>query len=93
MSMVEPTRVTRFKHTDVDPEDTMFEITAGYQTSAPKGGCGSPGCNCSPGHWICITNALKNGTITGKTLHFASRKDLLEYMKEHGMVSKRIKRR
>jgi hypothetical protein len=83
-------KIETWKHTGVKPDGTFknepgaVETTAKTIVSVPRGGCGSPGCNCSPGHWISITKARTSaGVITGKTMHFKSRKDLLEYAKEN----------
>ncbi len=83
---------TPWKHTGVKPDGTFknkpgaVNVKKGVTISAPRGGCGMLGCNCSPGHWIVISNGrTKAGVLTGKTIHFDTRKELLEYMKRHGI--------
>jgi hypothetical protein len=56
----------------------MIEVKGGQTRSAPEGGCGNEGCDCSPGHWI--TWALPrrpDGTVIGYTVRFRSRARLL----------------
>ena len=45
--------------------------------SSPEGGCGSPGCSCSPGHWITkLFPRTSEGVVAGYTAHFQNRADL-----------------
>lgn len=94
--MITPILITTFKHTGVLKDGTFKDepgavnINAGNSISAPKGGCGMDGCNCSPGHWLVIGNGLSaKGVISGKTLYFVSRKDLLMYIKENKIKLRR----
>jgi hypothetical protein len=89
---LKPIRIEPYRWTGVNRDGTFkneagaVKTKKGVTTSAPAGGCGSYGCNCSPGHWISLGNArTKTGVVSGKTLYFKSRKDLLEYMKEHNL--------
>ena len=48
-----------------------------YIRSAVDGGCGNPGCACSPGHWLTKTfPRTENGTVVGYTARFPSREAL-----------------
>ena len=95
--MATPINTKTFRHEGVNPDGTFKNEPGAVNTkahvgiSAPGGGCDMKGCGCSPGHWIVIGNGrTKSGVVSGKTLSFASRKDLLEYMKENKIkVSKR----
>lgn len=87
--MTTPIKTETFRHTGVKKDGTLendlgsVETKAWNAISAPKGGCGSPGCDCSPGHWLVIVKArTAKGVVTGKTLYFATRKDLLAYVQE-----------
>ena len=43
----------------------------GRSANTDKGGCGSPGCNCSPGHWVNISNGK-----FGLCAHFESKHEM-----------------
>lgn len=52
-------------------------IDGGVRRSAPQGGCGAPGCACSPGHWISVIQPRsEDGVVAGYTAHFSSREEL-----------------
>jgi len=49
--------------------------------SHPDGGCGMPGCECSPGHWISVAlPRTEDGVVRGVTFKFNSREELEEYL-------------
>ena len=52
------------------PEGAV-NISGGISFSHPAGGCGSPGCKCSPGWWISIALPVDSaGLVRGLTLTF-----------------------
>jgi hypothetical protein len=75
-------KITHFSHTGVAPDGTLaaggaVEVIGGVRYSAPEGGCGMPGCHCSPGHWLSITcPRTEDGVVSGYTAHFDSRREL-----------------
>jgi hypothetical protein len=53
--------------------------------SAPSGGCGLEGCNCSPGHYIAVLlPRTEDGVVLGATFTFKSRTELLKYLQLFG---------
>lgn len=76
-------KITHFVHTDVSPDGlvptggaVVVDGRVGY--SAPDGGCGSEGCNCSPGHWFSkVHPRTPDGVVFGYTAHFSSREEML----------------
>jgi hypothetical protein len=75
-------KITHFIHTDVLPDGRLptggaVEVNGQVAYSAPGGGCGSAGCNCSPGHWISKVHArTSDGVVFGYQVSFDSRKEL-----------------
>lgn len=71
-----------FVHTGVDPDGNVEEggnvrVDGAYFQSPPEGGCGSPGCTCSPGHWVTkIFPRTSEGIVAGYTAHFRDRAEL-----------------
>lgn len=75
-----------FKQVNVAPNGTFtdgrlgaIKTAGGVTMSDISGGCGMGNCNCSPGHWICITQPLKNGIVEGVTIYFNNRRELEIY--------------
>lgn len=57
--------------------------------SAEKGGCGAPGCNCSPGHWISVfLPRTRGGIVEGIEVSFDSKDEMDEFMKFRQMLCK-----
>jgi len=55
----------------------LVDVHGSISKSAPGGGCGNDGCECSPGHWICITNPrTESGAVLGYTVFFGTRRKL-----------------
>jgi len=89
---ITPIKVETFTHTGVK-EDGTFENQRGaigtkakVTFSAPRGGCGVTGCNCSPGQWVCFsTGRTDTGNVAVTTLWFNSRKELLKFGKENNL--------
>jgi hypothetical protein len=60
------------------PTGGMIGVRGGQTRSAPEGGCGNEGCDCSPGHWITWSlPGRPDGTVLGYTVRFRSRARLL----------------
>lgn len=62
----------------VAEDGSVLPLFGSRLMSHPEGGCGDPGCNCSPGHWI-VKNYPRtaDGIVAGFHAKFDSR-DLLE---------------
>jgi len=80
-------RIETFIHKGVKKDGTFkgdlgsVEVDGGISISDVHGGCGSPGCKCSPGHWICYSMPRdKSGVVRGCTIWFDSREELLDYL-------------
>lgn len=83
-------RIITFSYKNVTPEGIIpgeagsVCVTGRTLLSHPEGGCGAPGCNCSPGHWINVVNPrTPDGVVAGFTIYFDSRKSLENYLKKN----------
>lgn len=75
-------KVHKFKHVNVAPNGKVkgggaVGVVREVSLSESNGGCGLDGCNCSDGHWICISEGRDSSaeTVQGCTIRF---KDSLE---------------
>lgn len=74
--------ITHFSTTGVAPDGRVdgggaVNVEGSTRYSAPEGGCGSRGCNCSPGHWLSVIEPrTPDGVVAGYTAHFDSRAEL-----------------
>ena len=49
--------------------------------SQPNGGCDLPGCNCSEGHWLCISlPRSSNGVVSGVTIKCDNKIQLIQLL-------------
>ncbi|MHC4463628.1 MAG: hypothetical protein ACYS30_19690 [Planctomycetota bacterium] len=80
-------RTHHFKHIDVNKDGTCksggaVETKGVVRLSSRGGGCTLNKCNCSPGHWICVTLPRTNkGVVEGVTLYFDNEKQLTTFAK------------
>lgn len=88
--MIGEPEVTTYKLKNVSKAG-VFEDHSGsidpsgkIRLSASKGGCGSKGCNCAPGHWINVSlPRTKKGIVRGMNLKFNTRKELNDYLSKN----------
>lgn len=80
-------KINHFKHTGVSPDGKIAGggavTTKGrVSKSAEEGGCGSKGCNCSPGHWIsfCLPRT-EDGIVEGVSIHFDNKEEMDWFIK------------
>lgn len=75
-------KIKHFVHTGVSPDGLVpsggaVEVNGRVIESDIKGGCGSKGCPCSPGHWIAtVLPRTEDGVVFGYTAYFDSRQEL-----------------
>lgn len=75
-------KIRHFTHTGVLPDGRVptggaVEVNGRVIQSDIKGGCGSKGCSCSPGHWISVVHPrTDDGVVFGYTVYFDSRQEL-----------------
>ena len=83
-----------YRHENVLPDGTFSdrggavhtEPTTSMSYDSPRGGCGSPHCSCSPGHWISICNGrTDDGVVEGCTFHFDNKDEMDQYLLDNGM--------
>ncbi len=82
-------RIRNWKHINVDEKGIIASGGAVHtepaiKYSANNGGCGSNGCHCSDGHWICLCNGrdAEKSEVSGTTLHF----DDIYEMQQHESI-------
>lgn len=50
--------------------------------SAPNGGCGAPGCECSPGHWISVVlPRTPAGEVESVLISFDTKEEMENFLK------------
>lgn len=55
----------------MDAPEGSVNLKGGITFSAPSGGCGEPGCKCSPGWWISFALPVNpSGKVRGYSIHF-----------------------
>jgi hypothetical protein len=47
-------KITIYRHENVPSNERGLSLDGSVKMSHPDGGCGSQGCNCSPGFWLSI---------------------------------------
>jgi hypothetical protein len=79
-----------FRHENVLPDGTFSDkagavgTKGGIKMSASRGGCGIRTCNCSPGHWISITQPrTEEGIVVGTVINFTDKKEMDKYLNEN----------
>ena len=84
-----------FKHENVLPDGTFKDqpgavVTNGKTNmSAPNGGCGLPGCNCSPGHYIAVIKPrTENGIVEDITIHFRDKEEMNTFIETKELLEK-----
>jgi hypothetical protein len=95
--MIKIMEIRKFIHREVQPDGTIknkgrqrgqIETSGGILISAKGGGCGSPGCHCSDGHWISISlPRTKNGIVQGLTVQFDSPAEMEKFFKKRISLS------
>ena len=75
-------KISHFVHVGVLPDGRVptggaVEVNGRASESAPEGGCGAEGWQCSPGHWISrVHPRTEDGVVFGYTAHFDSQQEL-----------------
>jgi len=78
--------INKFKHNDVNEDGTCLtggavEIGGSVRFSDKEGGCGSMGCDCSPGHWVCIIfPRTEDGNVNGVSINFDNKIQLIKFI-------------
>jgi hypothetical protein len=76
-------KIVEFQVDTSEAKEGSVNLSGSLTLSAPSGGCGSPGCKCSPGWWICATLPMDpSGMVKGFTLEFSSPRDLGEFVEK-----------
>lgn len=67
---------------EVTPDKpSLLHLEGKIITSVKSGGCGLPGCGCSPGHWISVAEPVNEDSILKITkFRFDSREELEEFI-------------
>lgn len=85
-------KIEKIKHTGVNKDGTSstgaipVETAGKISMSADNGGCGVPGCKCSPGHWIHIHLPRKGSTVECIKVEFENREELENFLKLRQLV-------
>jgi len=75
-----------------DDDDGAVEVVGSIKFSEYNGGCGLSSCDCSDGHWICITEPRNsNREVHGVTLKFGSNAEMIKYIDEFVSESSRFR--
>lgn len=86
-------KIEKIKHT-VNPDGTFKDKDGSVETSgkismsAEKGGCGVPGCSCSPGHWIMTCSPRKGSTVECIKVIFDSKNEMDDFFKFRQLLGK-----
>lgn len=71
------TRIEEWETDALDAPEGSVNMEGGLTLSDPSGGCGSPGCKCSPGWWISIAlPADSSGKVKGWSIRFENVLDM-----------------
>lgn len=74
-------KVSEWETNALEAPEGAIRLTGGISFSDPAGGCGTPGCNCSPGWWFMVALPVDhNGIVKGWTIDFNNVKDMRDFL-------------
>lgn len=75
-------RVEEWETSTQDAPEGAINTGGGITFSHPAGGCGAPGCKCSPGWWISVCLPVdSSGIVKGWAMHFETAQDMRSFVR------------
>lgn len=85
-------KIEKIKHTGVNKDGTFktgagsVEVNGRIYMSSENGGCGIPGCKCSPGHWIIISLPRKGSLVEEMKVSFDNKNELDRFLQLRQLI-------
>lgn len=91
-------KIEKIKYSGVKPDGSFKDKMGSVETdgriimSSENGGCRTPGCRCSPGHWISISTPRSKGGIVEVTkVLFENKNELDQFLKLRELIGEKKK--